>query len=286
MKKKRTYFSFIIIAAILFFTPVVYADDSGEQRVTLGADLDADQIIDIYDDFDISRGDVKELFVTNDEERKYLSGLVSDERIGKHALSSIYITILGEDEGIHVTTYHINWCTEEMYESALETAGITDAKIIISAPFDVSGTAALTGIYKAYSDITGVPMREVRKSAGVEELVVTGELADVVGSDEAVELVNELKAILDQTKDMSDEELEKEILAIAEQHNLSLTDDNIRQIISLTRTLEKVDFTDWQARALKFSAFMEAAQKAGDGVTDFFQTIGDFFVNLGNSFKK
>ena len=203
-----------------------------------------------------------------------------------HALSSIYITVLEEGEGISVSTHNINWCTAEMYENALETAGIANADIIISAPFHVSGTAALTGVYKAYSDITGISMSEINKAAGIEELVVTGELADVVGSDEAVFLINELKEILDQTDDMTNAELEQEILAIADNHNLDLTDENIQQIISLTRTLEKVDFTNWQERVLKFSAFMESVEKAGDDVTIFFQTIGNFFVNIGTYFQK
>ncbi len=42
-----------------------------------------------------------------------------------------------------------------MYISALATAGITDARIIVASPFEVSGTAALTGVYKAYEDMTG-----------------------------------------------------------------------------------------------------------------------------------
>ena len=54
-----------------------------------------------------------------------------------------------------VTTSNITWCTPEMYISALATAGITDAKVVVAAPFEVSGTAALTGVYKAYEDMTG-----------------------------------------------------------------------------------------------------------------------------------
>ncbi len=285
MKNKLIILGLLMVFSAVAFMPTAYAANVGEQRVTLGADLDADQIAQIYDDFNINRGDVKELFVTNKEERKYLSGLVDEETIGTHALSSIFITVLDEDSGIHVSTKNINWCTEDMYENALVTAGIADADIMISAPFNVSGTAALTGIYKAYSDITGVPLDEVSKAAAMEELVVTGDLAEVVGSDEAVQLVNELKKILDQTKDMNDEELRKEILYIADLQNLSLTEENITQIINLTRTLEKVDFTNWQERALQFGKFMTSVQKAGDGVATFFDGVKGFFIKIGDFFK-
>lgn len=62
-----------------------------------------------------------------------------------------------------VNTSHITYCTSQMYISALATAGITDAKITVTAPFDVSGTAALTGVYKAYEDITGHEARRDRQ---------------------------------------------------------------------------------------------------------------------------
>ena len=42
-----------------------------------------------------------------------------------------------------------------MYKNALATAGISDANIIVAGPFELSGTAALVGILKAYKDMTG-----------------------------------------------------------------------------------------------------------------------------------
>ena len=45
---------------------------------------------------------------------------------------------------------NINWVTDAMYTNALITAGVKDAEIQITAPFKVSGTAALTGLMKAY----------------------------------------------------------------------------------------------------------------------------------------
>ena len=50
-----------------------------------------------------------------------------------------------------------------MYRNVLVTAGITDASVMISAPYPVSGTAALSGIYKAYEDVTGGQLDESAK---------------------------------------------------------------------------------------------------------------------------
>lgn len=136
------------------------AIDAGETRTVIGADLTDDQIKTVYKTFGIERGSVKELTVTNQDERQYLSGVISDAQIGTKAISCISIEVLAAGKGMTVNTSHITYCTSQMYISALATAGIMDAKITVTAPFDVSGTAALTGIYKAYEDITGTKLDE------------------------------------------------------------------------------------------------------------------------------
>ena len=149
----------------------------GEKRAVLGANLDENQIENIYKVFGIKRGDVKELRVSIDQERKYLEGLVDSAKMGSRSYSSIYIETLPEGSGIEVETHNIDWCSKEMYISALTTAGVEDCKVIVAAPFNVSGTAALTGVYLAYEDMSGEEMDELAKQIGAEELTVTAELA-------------------------------------------------------------------------------------------------------------
>ena len=87
--------------------------DAGEARAVIGANLNDEQIKQVYNTFDIERGSVKELQVTNNEERKYLDGLVDSSIIGTRAISCVYIEILGEGEGLDVSTSNISWCTRE-----------------------------------------------------------------------------------------------------------------------------------------------------------------------------
>ena len=286
MKIKKGVLGLVLLMLVSSLPVSALAADEENARVVLGADLDASQITEMYSDFGLARGDVGELFVTNKEERKYLSGLVPDERIGHNAISSIYFVLEDEGEGLSVSTNNINWCTEDMYKNALTTAGISDATIVVSAPFHVSGTAALTGVYKAYSDITGIPLSDINKLAATEELVVTGELAEVIGSEEAVAVINELKKILDETKDMTDSELREQIVYIADVQNVVLTEDNIQQIIGLCRTLEKVDLNELQSRLIGLSNTMAKVQGAGESVSNFFESVRNFFVNIGSFFSK
>ena len=59
------------------------------------------------------------------------------------------ITYTKPGSGHIVRSKNINSITDAMYTNALITAGVKDAEIQITAPFKVSGTAALTGLMKA-----------------------------------------------------------------------------------------------------------------------------------------
>ena len=224
MKMKKLISALLAVCLLAGAVPAL-AVDAGEARAVIGANLTDEQIADVYKNFGISRGDVTELRVTNADERKYLSGYVDDSVIGTNSISCVYIEVLDEGEGLDVTTSNINWCTSQMYVSALATAGITDAKIIVAAPFEVSGTAALTGVYMAYEDITGEKLDETAKLVSTQELTLTAELADKIGSYDSVEIVNELKLLLGETRNMTDEQLRAEIVSIASDLGVTLTED-------------------------------------------------------------
>ena len=317
---KRITGILLLLCLLLTLTLPALAVNEGETRVVVGADLTEDQILDIYGRFGLMRGSVPELTVTNAEERDYLEGIVSDSVIGTRSISCVYIRVLGEGRGLTVTTDNISWCTEDMYKSALMTAGIFDAQVQVSAPFSVSGTAALTGIYKAYEDITGVRLVEEAKETAADELVLTAELADLlenavldgsaapiadldlsdteavaaVSSADAVSIVNELKLILDETQKMSDDELRAQINAIAARYGYALDADMVDQLIGLCRSMEGLSIADLTDKVEQFKdgletvrhyaetakEYADTAVSFGQRVLNFFQSIIDFFAGL------
>ena len=263
------------------------APGGGEARAVIGADLTGEQIDFVYSSFGVERGSVAELTVTNADEREYLEGLVDSALIGTNAISCAYIELLPEGEGLDVTTENINWCTPEMYVGALATAGITDARIAVSAPFAVSGTAALTGVYLAYEDMTGEELSEEAKRVSTQELTVTASLADSVGSPGSVEIVNELKLLLDETRDMTDEELRAEISRIASEAGVELNDSQVGQLVTLCRALEKLDpdslrqkVESVQDTLRSLGAVLERAGGFFDRVVEVINSVIDFFRGL------
>ena len=310
--KKILSILLLLSLALVLGAPAL-ALNEGDARVVVGADLSEDQILTVYGQFGVMRGSVTELKVTNAEERDYLEGLVSDSIIGTRSISCIYIKVLGQNAGLSVTTNNITWCTEDMYRSALMTAGIYDAEVKVGAPFAVSGTAALTGIYKAYEDITGVTLDEEAKAVAADELVITAELADAleeagidtsgldsdtvaeeIANADAVAIVNELKLILDETQNMTDDELREQIIRIAADYGYTIDDAYINKLIELCRSMEGLSIAELTDRVEQFKNSVAAVQKYADTVKDyaekattfgqkianFFQAIGDFFRSL------
>ena len=281
----------IILAALMFVSlaAAAYADGEGQARAVIGANLDENQIASVYQLFNVKRGDVKEMTVTNAEEREYLEGYVDESLIGTRSISCVYVELLAEGAGMDVTTSNITWCTPEMYISALATAGITDAKIVVAAPFEVSGTAALTGVYKAYEDLTGKKLDDLAKAVSTQELTITGELANEIGEMDSTSIVNDLKMMLDETAQMTDEEIREQIIQIAATYNVNLTENQINQLISLCRSLEGLDADALKSRVEEVQntlkkvsdaktqviGFVEQVKKVVTSIKSFFEKIGD-----------
>lgn len=283
----KRFISILLVCSLLIGAVPALAVDAGEARAVIGANLTEEQVADVYANFGIARGDVTELRVTNADERKYLEGYVDESIIGTNSISCVYIEVLEEGDGLDVTTSNINWCTSQMYVSALATAGITDAKIIVAAPFEVSGTAALTGVYLAYEDITGQELDETAKLVSTQELTLTAELAEQIGSYDSVEIVNELKLLLSETKGMTDDELRAEIVSIASDLGVTLTDTQIDQLISLCRSLEKLDPEQLKEKVESVQNTIAKLGQAKEKVTSFIESVKnvwnsvvDFFKNL------
>ncbi|MDO4750179.1 MAG: DUF1002 domain-containing protein [Eubacteriales bacterium] len=249
--------------------------EAGDVCVAVGADLSEDQIKDVYEIFGKKRGEVPEVTVTNAEERQYLEGLAEESVIGTRSVSCACVEILPADSGLRVEVSNIGWCTEEMYRSALLTAGVKDAELLVTAPFEVSGTAALTGIYKAYEDMSGQTLGEPEKSAGTQELVVTAELADEIGSSDAVSVVNELKLVLGQTREMSDEELKEQIDEIASDIGVEFVDSQKEQLVSLCRTLEKLNVDELKEKAEQVRETMEKLNEKAEQVQETVQKLNE-----------
>lgn len=286
-KNKITKYITIILSFLFILNTVAYGDSN--IVVTLGKNLSDQQRKQILELFNVDEDKTTIIEVNNQEERQYLEGVATEEQLGKITMSSAYVEILEEGSGIDVETHNISWVTKEMYQSALVTAGVKDAKIIAAAPFPVSGTGALTGILKAFEQATGKSISEEQKKIANEEVVQAGELGEEIGQEKASELIRIVKEEIIEKGIKNQEEIKNIIINIAGDLNINLNQNQIQDISKLMEKISKLNLnTDEIKNQLKdIGKKLDDTIKNNEEVRTLLQRILDAIKEFFNSlFKK
>lgn len=258
-------------------TEVIEGDQvDTDNVVTLGENLTTEQRDAMYKYFGTSADKVRTIIVTHSDEVKYMEGIATADQIGNSTNSCAYVEPTNSG-GIKVKTANLNFETSAMIASTLTTAGMENCNVIAACPFEVSGTGALTGIIMAYETASGEKLDEGKKEAAMEELITTGDLADSIGSEEATQVIGEVKEeILD--KGLTDaDEIGDAVDSIAADHDVTLTDDQKQQIVSL---MQKISQYDYDLDSIKDTLNNLSGKVSGlEGV---WNSIKSFFVGSGD----
>lgn len=235
--------------------------------VTLGANLSEDQKNSMYEYFGTSADQVETIEVTNADEREYMEGIATESQIGTRTYSCSYVEPT-DSGGIQVKVANLTFVTSSMIASTLLTSGMENCNVVAASPIEVSGTGALTGIMMAYETASGEELSEEQKEAAVEELVTTGDLADSVGQKEAADLMNDVKQDVIENGLTEEGEIQDSVQEAADSLSITLTDEQMAQIVSLMQTISQFDY---DVNALKDTLDNLAGKDDG------------FFANLWNS---
>lgn len=243
MLNKKRMLSLLLLFSLIF-PSLSFADAAeGDVIVTLGEDLKENEKQKLLEEMKAPENALM-VVVTNEEEHKYLGQYIPKATIGTRALSSSAITIGAPGSGLEIETNNITSITDDMFTNALITAGVKDASIYITAPIPVSGTAALTGIIKAYELSSDQAIPEDVKQIANEEMVKTVELGKSIGADEAAALMAKIKDQIAQHAPKTDEELRAIIEAAAKELGITLTEAEITSLISLFNKMKELNI-DW-----------------------------------------
>ena len=296
MRKIKKWISLLLVLAMTLGMGINAGAAWGDQPIlALGADLSAEQRTTVLGILGVSEADLADydvIYVTNEEEHQYLDAYLSSSVIGTRALSSVLIRPADEGAGLNVTTYNISYCTIDMYTNALLTAGLEDADVYVAAPSNISGTSALIGAVKGYADMTGSSVDETALETAVNELVVTGEIGDVLGDSEtASDIVAYIKQqIIEQGVD-SDADIETIIRNAMEEFDISLSDEDVAKLVELMNKISKLDI-DVNALAQQASQLYEKlkgmgldlenidTEQVGNFITRFFDRIVELINSL------
>lgn len=289
--KMKSFINKLIISSMALgafvtgFTGVTAHADSFKS-VTLGADLTQAQKDDMLKYFGVTKNEVNLLEVTSKEEHTYLGKVATQAQLGNRAISCSYVEPTSKG-GIKVSTNNLTWVNDGMIKNALITAGIENANVVAAAPFEVSGTAALTGILKGFENSTsGQKIDEDKKEAANEELVTTGDVAEKIGQDDASNLMNDIKKKVIKEKPKTEEEVNKIVDNAVKDYKDKLSSEDIASIKTL---MSKINNLDLDYNSIK-DQLNDVTNQLKDKLTSeeakgLFAKIGQFFSDVFNAIK-
>ena len=291
--KIKSKITSLILCGALFISSINFAFADSSRVVTLGANLSKEQRATMLKYFGVNENEVVIIEVNNQEERKYLQGIATEEQLGKKTFSCAYVEPTKSGSGINVKTANITWATSSMIASIMSTCGIENANVVAAAPFPVSGTGMMTGIMKAFEDATGEPLDEAKKEIASEELIVTGDLADQIGGDagqdKATGIINDIKTEVIKNNTSDTVQIANTINNITNNYNITLTPSQEQQIKDLMLKIAQQDYD--------YNSVKDALNSVKDNVNEnltamgenpnsgFFDTIKGWFSGIKNWFS-
>lgn len=270
----------MVLCIVFLATPVLAGNLNENEIITLGADLTDTQKNEILNE--LNSDSVKVIEVTNEEEHKYLDGIIPVEKIGYQALSSAKLILLNDGKGIDVNvSENITYITEDNYRNALITAGVHDAKVDVTAPMKVTGTGALTGIMKGYEVLTGEEIPDDVKKIANEELVITSDLSNDIGNDDATNLINDIKVAFSEKMPETEDEARTIVINISNEYNLNLTDEQVDKLVNLFMKMKNTEI-DWEKVS---ETAKEYSKKAADYLSSeegqsFLKSLKNIFISF------
>ncbi|MEI3492028.1 MAG: DUF1002 domain-containing protein [Blautia sp.] len=129
-----------------------------------------------------------------------------------------------------------------MLANALSTAGVSNCEAVAACPYEVSGTGALTGVMMAYETASGKQLDSTKKDLATKEVVVTGDVAQQVGGDNATNIINQAKLQIIGDNVQNADEIYNIVNNIAIQNNVSLSSDELNTITALLQEIVQQNY--------------------------------------------
>lgn len=286
---KRIKLSLIMIVALLaaYISPIETSAvqlESDKAIIVYGANLSDAQRNEVKEIFEYdSLGETKELVVTGKDIAHYING---DPNSNMYSSAKI----IGRDKGHGIvvnilTASNITKVTGDMYKNAMLTAGVEDADVEIASPIQVTGTSALSGIYKAYDD-AGAKLDDGRMEVANDELDVATDLAEKEGMDEqkVSELLAEIKQAIAEQNPATREDVEEIVSEQLNKLEISLSEEDRQLLVDLFEKMRDLDIDFGKVK----DQLGDLASKIKDKVKDsdiqidegFWEKVKNFFSDM------
>lgn len=247
---KRKKFLAVLLSASMcmgMFAPIHVLADS-RKVVTLGVDLSDDQKNKILKYFGVTLDSVDVIYINNQQEREALGSYIPLEQIGTHTYSCAMVSPTTSG-GIQVKTANLNYVTCNMIATTLSTSGVNNCQVLAAAPFEVSGTGALTGVIHAYEQAANVTLDPVKKDLANQEMVITSEMSLGMGASEATAVVNGTKEQVIENNVTDIGEINNIVNNIVNEYQVEMSDEEKAKLAELMQKIAEQDYDIAQMKA-------------------------------------
>ena len=253
MKRRKKVLAVLLTASLcstmgISVPKVMNVKADGMKVVTLGQDLSKEQQDKIMKYFGAKYDEVELLYINNQQEREALGSYIPLSQIGTHTYSCAMVKPTNSG-GIQVKTANLNYVTCNMIASTLTTSGVTNCQVLAAAPFEVSGTGALTGITLAYEKATDTTLDPVKKDLANQEMVVTGGIAEELGQSAATAVVNETKENVIEGNVTEIGDINNIVNNVTNEYNVEMNDEDKQKLAELMQKIAEQDYDIAQIKA-------------------------------------
>lgn len=253
MKRRKKVLAVLLTASLcsamgISVPKVMNVKADGMKVVTLGQDLSKEQQDKIMKYFGANYDEVELLYINNQQEREALGSYIPLSQIGTHTYSCAMVKPTSSG-GIQVKTANLNYVTCNMIASTLTTSGVTNCQVLAAAPFEVSGTGALTGITLAYEKATDTTLDPVKKDLANQEMVVTGGIAEELGQSAATAVVNETKENVIEGNVTEIGDINNIVNNVTNEYNVEMSDEDKQKLAELMQKIAEQDYDIAQIKA-------------------------------------
>lgn len=183
-----------------------------------------------------------------------------------------------------VDTSKISVVTPKMYSNALKSTGIENGYVVVTAPVQSSGEAALTGVLKSYEIAVGAPIPDNAKKAATEELYTSEQIANQTGQnpDKVANLVEKVQNEAQKQNLQDPAQIKVIVINIANSMNINLSDAQAQQLANAIADTQKAqgDLASFKKQLQDVTNQVSQSQGILNQIMNYIQGIIDYIKSL------
>ena len=193
---------------------------------------------------------------------------------------------LSYNQGIKIVVDNskISVVTPKMYANALKSSGIENGYVVVTAPVQSSGEAALTGVLKSYEAAVGASIPESAKKAATEELYTEDQIATQTGQnpDKVADLFEQVKNEVQKQNLHDPSQIKVIVINIANNMNINISDQQAQQIANAIANSQKVqgELTEFKQQLQNVTNQVSQSQGILNQILGYFQMAIDYVKGL------